>query len=257
MSHLKERKEQICLNCNAAIYGKYCHVCGQENIEPKETVWHLVTHFIFDLIHFDGKFFSTLKYLLFKPGFLPAEHLRGKRADYLHPIRLYIFVSAFFFLIIFSFYKSNSRSIDSISLIQKMDSLQNQEATLKNNLLKTTDSTDKKEVLNKIKNIESKLKILNLDTSYNNLESINEADIDSIKTNISLLDPFIKKINGTKKDKEELLEIATHLIPKALFIVLPFYALFLLILYGRNKNQYYVNHLIFSVYLFSFTFLVN
>jgi hypothetical protein len=104
VSHLKERAEKICLNCNAAIYGKYCHVCGQENIEPKESFWHLVTHFLFDLIHFDGKFFSTLKYLLFKPGFLAEEHSRGRRADYLHPIRLYIFVSAFFFLIMFSFY---------------------------------------------------------------------------------------------------------------------------------------------------------
>ena len=104
MSHLKERKEKICLNCNAAIYGRYCHVCGQENLEPQESFWHLVTHFLFDLIHFDGKFFITLKYLLFKPGFLAEEHSKGRRASYLHPIRFYIFTSAFFFLIMFSFY---------------------------------------------------------------------------------------------------------------------------------------------------------
>jgi len=113
VSHLKEREEKICLNCNAAIYGRFCHVCGQENIEPRENFWYLSSHFIADLFHFDGKFFSTLKKLLFKPGYLAHEHLRGKRAEYLHPIRLYIFVSAFFFLIVFAFYtkKHNTNEV--------------------------------------------------------------------------------------------------------------------------------------------------
>jgi hypothetical protein len=103
VSHFKERKEKNCLNCNALVAGRYCQVCGQENIEPKESFWHMVTHFINDITHFDGKFFTTTKLLLLKPGFLPREYLRGKRASYLHPIRMYIFTSAFFFLIFFSF----------------------------------------------------------------------------------------------------------------------------------------------------------
>ncbi len=105
MSHLPERKEKICLNCGAALHGRFCHYCGQENIAPKDSFWHLVTHFVYDIIHFDGKFFSTLKYLLFRPGFLSHEYLRGRRADYLHPIRMYVFTSAFFFLVFFSFYQ--------------------------------------------------------------------------------------------------------------------------------------------------------
>jgi len=102
VSHFKERKEKNCLNCNAVVAGRYCQVCGQENIEPKESFWHLVTHFVNDITHFDGKFFTTTKLLLLKPGFLPREYLRGKRASYLHPIRMYVFTSAIFFLIFFS-----------------------------------------------------------------------------------------------------------------------------------------------------------
>jgi hypothetical protein len=108
VSHLTERKQKDCLNCGAVVQGRFCQVCGQENIEPKESFWHLVTHFMYDITHFDGKFFSTLKYLLFKPGFLSHEYLRGRRASYLHPIRMYVFTSAFFFLIFFSFQKENS-----------------------------------------------------------------------------------------------------------------------------------------------------
>ncbi|MBS1946301.1 MAG: DUF3667 domain-containing protein [Bacteroidetes bacterium] len=115
MSHLEERKEKTCLNCGAGLYGRYCHQCGQENLEPKESVWHLVDHFFRDITHFDGKFFSTVKYLLAKPGFLSLEYMKGRRASYLNPIRMYVFTSAFFFLIFFSF-----ANTDKIMVMDKM-----------------------------------------------------------------------------------------------------------------------------------------
>ncbi len=102
MSHFKERVQKSCLNCNATVEGRFCHICGQENIEPKESVWHLISHFFQDITHFDGKFFSTLKYLLFRPGHLSREYMMGRRNSYLNPIRMYVFTSAFFFLFFFS-----------------------------------------------------------------------------------------------------------------------------------------------------------
>lgn len=104
MSHFKEREEKVCLNCSAELNGKYCHQCGQENREPKSTAWGLVTHFFYDITHFDGKFFSTTGLLLKRPGYLPKEYINGRRARYLDPIRMYIFTSAFFFLIFFATY---------------------------------------------------------------------------------------------------------------------------------------------------------
>jgi hypothetical protein len=102
LSHLKERKEKTCLNCNASLYGRYCHLCGQENLEPKESVWHLVSHFFNDITHFDGKFFKTVKLLITKPGFLSTEYMLGRRVTYLNPVRMYVFTSAIFFLLLFS-----------------------------------------------------------------------------------------------------------------------------------------------------------
>jgi hypothetical protein len=115
VSHQKERLEKNCLNCNAEVHGRFCQVCGQENIETKESFWSLATHFVYDVTHFDGKFFSTLKYLLFRPGFLSQEYLRGRRTAYLHPIRMYVFTSAIFFLILFSFYQKASEKIVKIN----------------------------------------------------------------------------------------------------------------------------------------------
>ncbi len=111
MSSRPERIEKDCLNCSAIIYGKYCHVCGQANVEPKESFWDLVTHFVYDVTHFDGKFFSTVKSLLVRPGFLTSEYTRGRRTSYLNPIKMYVFTSAFFFLFIYAFYDSQSAGI--------------------------------------------------------------------------------------------------------------------------------------------------
>jgi len=103
LSHRHQRKEKDCLNCGTIVAGKYCQSCGQENAEPKDTVLGLVQHFIYDITHFDGMFFSSLKLLLFKPGMLTRKYIEGKRAGYLNPIKMYVFISAVFFVIFFTF----------------------------------------------------------------------------------------------------------------------------------------------------------
>jgi hypothetical protein len=47
-----------------------------------------------------------------------------------------------------------------------------------------------------------------------------------------------------------------HNFPKVLFISLPLFALILNLLYYRHKNFYYVDHGIFSLHLYIFSFLV-
>ena len=102
MSHRPERKEKNCLNCGTTVIGRYCHVCGQENHPTSQSVWGFITHFVSDIFHFDGKFFSTLRQLLFRPGKIPREYVEGKRTRYLDPVKMYLFTSAFFFLIFFT-----------------------------------------------------------------------------------------------------------------------------------------------------------
>ena len=149
MSHYQERKEKNCLNCNAEVAGKYCQVCGQENIEPKESVWVLATHFLHDMTHFDGKFFSTLKYLLFKPAFLSKEYLKGRRTSYLHPIRMYVFTSFVFFLIFFNFYQKedalHANDEKKAPLSEVIKQINDQKKTLENTALNLDSAALKKE----------------------------------------------------------------------------------------------------------------
>ncbi len=83
--------------------GKYCQNCGHENVEQKDTVWHLISHFFSDITHFDGKFFTSVKDIVSKPNFLSKEYMLGKKAAYLNPIRMYLFTffSFFFFISVF------------------------------------------------------------------------------------------------------------------------------------------------------------
>jgi hypothetical protein len=52
-----------------------------------------------ELGHLDGKIFQTLRLLLLKPGALTLEFLRGRRASYVSPLRLYLICSLLFFAI--------------------------------------------------------------------------------------------------------------------------------------------------------------
>jgi Protein of unknown function (DUF3667) len=156
VSHLKERKEKNCLNCQSEVVGRYCHKCGQENLEPKETVWHLVQHFFNDITHFDGKFFETVKLLLRRPGFLSLEYMRGRRMAYLNPIRMYVFTSAIFFIILFSMKKPEDMakvdelSDDDAKITMNLGALQQDRAELQKQLKAETDPDDQEDLKQRI-----------------------------------------------------------------------------------------------------------
>ncbi len=261
MSHSKERNEKICLNCGADLNGRYCHKCGQENIEPKENFWHLVNHFVEDLTHFDGKFFITLKDLLFKPGFLSKEYLKGRRASYLHPIRMYVFTSAVFFLIFFSFVHLEDNGVVKVSKGKKsnvihigIDGAESVETK------KANDSLVK--VLDSIKSTKNndKLSILG-DANY--AKNVNEYDSIQSSLPANKRDGFFRKfynrrralisqnmLSGDENVYRKLVNELIHSIPKMMFILLPLIALLLKLLYVRKKQFLYIDHAIFIIHLF-------
>ena len=151
MSHAPLRKENDCLNCGTLVQGRYCHKCGQENTVPKETFWHMVTHFFYDITHFDSKFFETMKDLVFKPGFLSREYMKGKRASYLHPVKMYVFTSAVFFLLFFGIFASDANvkmdTPDQLSGIERLEELDELTAAImKDSALVRNDSLRQKKL---------------------------------------------------------------------------------------------------------------
>jgi uncharacterized protein DUF3667 len=87
-----------CRNCGAALQGRYCHACGQKAVSSEVSVHQLLHEGFHEFAHLDeSKIVQTLKLLLLKPGELTAELLRGRRARYIPPVRLYLMCSLLFF----------------------------------------------------------------------------------------------------------------------------------------------------------------
>ncbi|MBI1267352.1 MAG: DUF3667 domain-containing protein [Cryomorphaceae bacterium] len=91
-----------CLNCNHELKSgfAYCPHCGQETKDSAKSVGHFIHHFASDYFTFDSKILKSFLPLLFKPGFLTKEFFAGRRVRYIPPMRMYLFVSIIFFLVL-------------------------------------------------------------------------------------------------------------------------------------------------------------
>lgn len=271
MSHQKERAEKTCLNCQATVQGRYCHVCGQENIEPKETAWNMLTHFFKDLMHFDGKFFSTLKWLIARPGFLSKEYMAGRRNSYLNPVKMYVFTSAFFFLVFFSFSKVSDGGIETTTIngktvqeIEKMDSAQFADFTRRiNREDEKADVPMTRTEFDKYKDSAiSKSGIRLTPSTYSSKEAYDSAlQSGKKKHNWVMRQLVYKQLDLNKKYNNDsrlivraFMDKIMHSLPQMLFVSLPFFALLLKWLYFRNKKLFYVDHLVFTVHFYIFSF---
>jgi len=66
-----------------------------------------------------------------------------------------------------------------------------------------------------------------------------------------------EKYEGDKfKIGKALIEKFQHYFSRMLYISLPIFAFFLWVLYRRNKNHYFVDHLIFSIHLYCAYFII-
>lgn len=227
MAHHKHRTSSDCLNCGTIVAGKFCQQCGQENIEVKESFIQIVYHFIEDITHFDGKLIKTLQYLITKPGFLTKEYVTGKRASYIHPIRMYLFISAIFFLFIFS---GEQKIVD-------VDT-------------KQTNSS----------------KIVFGDSTYGTIAAYDSAQskLPKQKKDKWLTSKLIKQQilinnkygNDQNKILDAVLENFKHNFSKILYLSLPIFAFFLWVLYKSNKSYYFADHMIFSIHLYCAYFII-
>lgn len=279
MSHIPERKEKDCLNCGTIVQGRYCQKCGQENVEPKETFWHMFTHFFYDITHFDSSFFHTVHHLIFKPGFLSKEYMLGRRKAYLHPIRMYVFTSAMFFLLFFSFFqpKESKKENPDDPIGQKkrtemimdlQDDLKKDttDAEIKNNLIWLMDTT--RVITNAdASGMGGDFRIINVTGK----EYKSFSEYDSVQRNLPekerhgwFLRLMVKReieLNNKYKDDADgalhnFIENILHKLPYLLFISLPLFALLLKLVYIRRKQFFYADHGVFTIHLYVFTFLM-
>lgn len=79
-----------CLNCGAGLDGPFCRACGQEGHVHRSTsaILHDLVH---GVLHLEGRFWSTLPMLLFKPGELTRRYVAGERRKFVSPMAFFLF----------------------------------------------------------------------------------------------------------------------------------------------------------------------
>ena len=88
-----------CLNCGEVLTGQHCSHCGQPATVRVLSLWGLTKDVIGDLLDADSRVWRTLWPLAFRPGLLTQEFLRGRRASYTPPFRMYLVLSLVFFVL--------------------------------------------------------------------------------------------------------------------------------------------------------------
>ena len=270
------RKDNICLNCGAIVHERFCTRCGQENIETKESFGHVLRHFFEDFTHYDSKFFTTIKELLIRPGFLTAEYLSGRRQSYLHPIRMYLFISFIYFLVVFSFLSDVGGGLEE-SMMKKASY---------NDRMLIADSVERMIAEEKRDTVHANVTVpllhrvlsvvyLPSDTLQKDFNFTLFADVDY---------KFLKRYDSTQRvlpaDQRDaglkpwlyrrwqqslerygegsvilIINKTNNFFPKMMFLLLPVFALVLKLLHSRKK-YFYAQHAIFTLHFHSAVFLL-
>lgn len=278
----KYRIEKHCLNCQIPIHGNYCHNCGQANLDHRHNFFSIIFHYIGDLFHWDSKIFSTAKRLFFSPGMLTNVYIEGARKKYIDPIKLYVFLSAIFFIFLHynahieNLFQSkkdkelielNKQYTDQVSthfilkkIVQK-DSILLRDSIVQERMAYYKHQADS--IGQTKNNIDYALfQFFNLSDTLDivdgqlSIVTNKEGQITSMPRN-KLTDEVDEKYFGDyTKLKNLFVEKIMNLLPKVVFGTIPIYAFLLFISCVRRKDNYYVNHFIFAMHLYSFLFLL-
>lgn len=87
-----------CPNCGTRVDDRFCPRCGQANRERLVSFRSIVRDLVEDQFSLGGALPRTLGALLFRPGRLTREYAEGRVARYVAPFRLYLVSSLVFFV---------------------------------------------------------------------------------------------------------------------------------------------------------------
>lgn len=283
-SALAERgaKTGTCANCANPLLGAYCAVCGQPTHTARRSVRALLHDFVVDIFNFDSRILRTTRALLFQPGELPSAFRKGRTQPYVPSIRLYLFVSLVFFVLLGvtgiallqledvatpvkiirdangNAFERNpaydeyvAKDPDVRKYIKPLIPIPKDRATRPGGLF---EFSTKSHFFSHIGAYHSALppaaRQQLLDPRSSNVQGPNRAISNWLRRNL------YGSINRIAADPAALNGPLTTWLPRALFLLLPLYALLLALFHIRRRKDFYlVDHLVFSLSIHTFSFV--
>lgn len=98
-----------CASCQAELQGKYCHLCGEKVLEPREKSFRYFLGRLLDALTFaDIKGLNSFWMLIRRPGMISYLYNQGIRKRFYLPLNLFLLTNLIYFLVpVFSTFNTN------------------------------------------------------------------------------------------------------------------------------------------------------
>jgi uncharacterized protein DUF3667 len=284
--------DAACANCTHPLDGAaFCPVCGQPTKTRRRAVHHLVQDLAEEILGFESRTLRTARALLTQPGELPSAFREHRTQPYVPAVRLYLFVSLIFFVLL---------GLDHIAIMQIevtatpvkvirdgkgnyfIPNPANARVSKAMSMeLKADDDPDIKKYVQPLIPItkeKAQLGMFNYSTQMHYFAPIgayhaklsdaarkrlmldkvtDSKDPDAQKSAAwikNTINTFVARIAA---DPAALNEPLTTWIPRALFLLLPLYGFLVALFHIRRRKDYYiVDHMVFSLSVHTFAFVV-
>lgn len=259
-----------CRNCNADFSAfnekpKFCPSCGQDTHEHPPTVGEFLHEFVLHYVALEGKLWRTLGLLFFRPGALTVAYLRGLKAHYVPPLRIYLTASILFFLVV-KFFGAGSlfrNNLDAeptaakppVAVAQVRDEVQQA-------LPADSPATPA------VENAKNGLKVGAAKPQGVVVDGFTKSDLQRPAMDVLKCDLEVKACSKIREylaqryEGQTVAQMGAHVkanmvsfAPYAMFLFLPVFALLMKVVY-RGRGMYYGEHLVYAFHVHAFSFFL-
>jgi hypothetical protein len=228
-----------CPGCSARVSGRFCANCGQRAGTRVLSLRAMLSDYLEDQFSLNTTLPRTLRALFFRPGHLTREFLRQRVSPYVQPFRLYLVTSLIFFLMVAL--RAGPGELE-VSDRAELDSVR---AVVQDSIAART----------------ARGEVPTAGRVGVSFDPFQENWADNVTVNLGneALNNLVRarlQALGRLPGDEALSRILRGFVentPKVMFLLLPFYALILKLLYMRSK-RFYVEHFIFALHGHAFAF---
>lgn len=216
--------ERHCPNCGTPADNRYCPSCGQQNEKRLASVRVMVRDALEDELSLNAKVPRTFVGLLFRPGFLTREYLKGRVARYVLPFRLYL-ISSLLFFVVLPFITDFDRMWGAIGPRMEAAAREDRVSAVSEEFAIVRSNIDTTAVPGWLRPL----------AGYYVRQ---EAKINAM---------------SPREGMRVMYEETTENVPRVIFLLLPVFAFFLKVLYWRRL---YAEHFVFALHFHAFLFLL-
>ena len=242
-----------CANCGHPRNARFCPKCGQNDRDYIRSLPPLLGDILKETFELDSRIRRTLPPLFLRPGELPAEFSRNRRARYMSPVRLYLFTSILFFFLL-SLDDFRPRRLDREAIQERgpaavrveIDKARATDTAALKALLPPSQQRKVDEIIARPGMVGPKAAIVGLATY---VEEDASGDAAAWKRYV------LARAVDVAADPAAVFSQFVQNLPLAMFVTLPAYAL-LLMLFFFGSHRFFTEHLVFAVQMHTFAFIV-